>query len=94
VTNLTQAPAEGRALSASAGAAGEALSNAARNGDGVRTFVANVPQALTSELQAQGLLQVRQTMQNGVAGVEYRFLPGAAQYIKAFFQEVTKAAEK
>jgi RHS repeat-associated protein len=52
VTNLTQAPAEGRALSASVGQGAQALSNAARSGEGVKTFTAQIPQALIKGLEA------------------------------------------
>lgn len=87
VTNLTQAPAEGRALSASVGQGAQALSNAARSGEGVRTFVAQIPQALIKGLEAAKLLSVSTTQMNGVQATEYRFAPGAAEYIVRFFKE-------
>ncbi len=94
VTNLTQAPQEGRALSAAGGQGAQALANAARSGAGVRTFAANIPKALMSGLQQARLLEVRTTMMNGVTATEYRFAPGAAQYITKFFQDVTDKIAK
>jgi RHS repeat-associated protein len=87
VTNLTQSPAANRGLSAAVGEGAQALANAARSGPGVRTFVANIPQALIKGLQQARLLEVRRVTMNGVTGTEYRFAPGAAQYINDFFKE-------
>jgi RHS repeat-associated protein len=88
VTNLTRAPEEGRALSAAGGDAAKALANAARSGDGVRTFSAAIPKALIDGLQQAGLLRISQTEMNGVRAVEYRFSPAAAEYVTKFFREV------
>jgi hypothetical protein len=87
-TNLTQAPQEGRALSAATGAGAEALANASRSGEGVKTFVAQIPQALLKGLEAAKLVTISTTQMNGVQATEYRFAPGAAQYIVKFFKEV------
>ncbi len=89
VTNQTQALAQGRGLSVATGENAQALANAARSGEGVRTFAANIPQALMSGLQQAGLAEVRTTTMNGVTGTEVRFAPGAAQYILKFFQDIT-----
>lgn len=89
MTNLTRAPQEGRALSAATGEGAQALANAARSGDGVRTFAANIPKALLSGLQQAGLLEIRRTQMNGVTATEYRFAAGASQYIAKFFKDVT-----
>ncbi|MGK2859512.1 MAG: RHS repeat-associated core domain-containing protein, partial [Thermoanaerobaculia bacterium] len=89
VTNLTRAPQEGRALSAAAGEGATALTNAARGGEGARTFAANIPQALLNGLQQAGLLEVRKTMMNGATGTEYRFAPAASVYVVRFFRDIT-----
>jgi RHS repeat-associated protein len=88
VTNLTRAPAEGRALSAAVGEGAQALASAARSGEGVKTFAAQIPQALIKGLEAAKLLSISTTQMNGVQATEYRFAPAAAEYIIKFFKEM------
>ena len=90
VTNLTRAPQEGRVLHAASGEGAQAVANAARSGAGVRTFVAQVPQALLKGLEQANLVQVSRLVQKGSDKVvtEYKFLPGATEYILKFFKEV------
>jgi RHS repeat-associated protein len=89
VTNLTQFPREGRGLSVAVGENAQALANAFRSGNGVRTFSADLPTALIRELQKARLLETRSTVApNGMAGIEYRFAPGAYKYIVKFFDEL------
>jgi hypothetical protein len=54
VTNLTQPPVAGRALSVATGSGADALANAARMGG--QLYRANIPNALLSELQSIGLM--------------------------------------
>jgi hypothetical protein len=89
VTNLTQAPAAGRALSAAAGQGAEALANAAREGG--TTFVANVPKALIDQLKNAGLAFSPTTSMGGAGGAvaqEIRFTPQAAEFGVKFFRAV------
>ena len=84
VTRLMSAPEAGRSLSAAAGEGATALANAARTGGTL--FSAQIPKALVSELQRIGLVQVSQTMMNGVKAMEYRFMPQAAEYVAPYFK--------
>jgi RHS repeat-associated protein len=87
VTNLTQAPQAGRSLSAAAGEGADALAAAARNGDGVKTFVADIPQALLNGLEQAGMLRISTTEMNGVQATEYQFSAAAMDFILGFFRE-------
>lgn len=88
LTNQDQALQAGRGFSAAVGEGAEALANAARSGPGVRTFVADLPKALVDGLVRARLLETSQTAMRGVMATEYRFLPGATQYIMKFFREL------
>jgi hypothetical protein len=86
VTNLTQAPAAGRALSAAAGQGAEALANAAREGG--TTFVANVPKALIDQMTRAGLVETSTTNMAGAVAQELKFAPQAAEFVVKFFRAV------
>jgi hypothetical protein len=59
--NVTRAPREGRTLYAASGEGAQAVANEARSGQGVRTFVAQFPQALLKGLQDAKLVEGQQT---------------------------------
>jgi hypothetical protein len=88
VTNLTQAPQAGRALSVAAGEGAEALAKAA--GDlhgGGQVFTAQIPKALIQLMERVQLAQSTITdMGNGVRATEIRFAPQATQFIVRFFK--------
>jgi RHS repeat-associated protein len=84
VTNLTQRPAPGRALSVAIGQGADSLAAAARSGG--QLFRANIPNALISELEAVGLVTRSTTLMNGIHATELRFHPLASEYILPFFQ--------
>ncbi|HLG96100.1 MAG TPA: RHS repeat-associated core domain-containing protein [Bryobacteraceae bacterium] len=86
VTNLTQAPAAGRALSAAVGQGAEALANAAREGG--TTFVANVPKALIDQMTRAGLVETSTTNMGGAVAQELKFAPQAAEFVVKFFRAV------
>jgi hypothetical protein len=89
VTNLTQAPAAGRALSVATGQGAEALANAAREGG--TTYVANIPKALLDQLKNAGLAFSPTTSMGGAGGAvaqEIRFTPQAAEFVVKFFRAV------
>jgi RHS repeat-associated core domain len=90
VTNLTRAPQEGRALYAASGEGAQLAANAARSGPAVRTFVAQIPQALLKALQDAKLVEVGQLVQKGSDKIvtQYRFAPEATEYILKFFTEL------
>jgi hypothetical protein len=87
VTNLTQAPIAGRALSTAVGNGAEALASAAGAVRGAgQLFRAQIPQALIKELERVGLAEVRTVTMGGVTGTEIRFLPQATEFITRFFK--------
>ena len=86
VTNLTQAPAAGRALSVAAGDGANALANAAREGG--TTYVANIPKALLNQMMDVGLVQGSTTSMGGATAQELRFAPQAAEFVVKFFRPV------
>jgi len=92
VTNQTQALQQGRELYAAAGDGAQAAANAARSGAGVTTYAAEIPQALMKGLQSAGLVEQSTLVQKGsnVVVTQYKFLPGATEYILKFFKEVAK----
>ena len=83
ITNLTQAPQTGRALSVAMGEGAESLANTARSGG--RLFTANIPKALIENLKTAGLVEERVTMMGGVKGTELYFRPEASEFIVKFF---------
>ena len=84
VTNLTQAPQTGRALSVAVGEGAENLASTARSGG--RIFTANIPKALIENLKTAGLVEERITMMGGAKGTELYFRPEAAEFIVKFFR--------
>lgn len=56
VSNQTQFPAAGRTLFATAGDNAQAAANAFRSGEGVRTFVGDLPKALLTRLEQANYL--------------------------------------
>jgi hypothetical protein len=87
VTELTQLPQAGRALSVATGEGAEALAGAARSTG--QLYRANVPQALLGQLERSGLA-IRSTTQmagSNATATEYRFLPQATRFITSFFKE-------
>lgn len=84
VTNLTQAPQSGRALSVAVGEGAEQLAGAARGGG--QMFTANIPKALIETLKTAGLVEQRATMMGGVQATELYFRPEAAEFIVKFFR--------
>lgn len=84
VTNLTQAPAAGQALSVATGEGAEALANAAREGG--TTYVANIPKALLDQMKNAGLVEGSTTSMGGVVGQELKFAPQAAEFVVKFFR--------
>ena len=78
VTNQTQFPVAGRTLFTAAGDNAQAAANAFRSGEGVRTFVADLPKALIGQLERAGYLTIRTTQtRDGLAVREYAFGPQA-----------------
>jgi len=88
VTNLTQAPAAGQALSTAVGEGAETLANAAREAG--TTYVANVPKALLDQLENAGLAFRSTTTMGGATAQEIRFAPQAAEFIAKSFRAVPK----
>ena len=86
VTNLTRAPAAGRALSVAAGQGAEALANAAREGG--TTYVANIPKALLDQMTSAGLVEVSTTNMGGSVAQELKFAPQAAEFVVKLFRAV------
>jgi len=86
VTNLTQAPAAGRALSVATGEGAEALTNAAREGG--TTYVANIPRALLDQMKNAGLVEGSTTNMGGAVAQELKFAPQAAEFVVKFFRAV------
>lgn len=84
VTNLTQAPAAGQALSVATGQGAEALASAARAGG--QLFRAEIPKALIKEMERVGLAFRRTTSMGGAAAGEIRFIPEATRFIVKFFK--------
>lgn len=87
-TKLTQSPAAGRALSAAGGEGAQALAAASRATGTL--YMARIPEHAIKLLQKAGLVEIRQTLMNGVRGVEYRFLPQATDYLSRYFEEIPK----
>jgi len=86
VTNLTQAPAAGRALSVAAGEGAEGLANAAREGG--TTYVANIPKALLDQMKNAGLVEGSTTSMGGAVAQELKFAPQAVEFVVKFFRAV------
>jgi hypothetical protein len=86
VTNLTQAPAAGRALSVATGEGAEGLANAAREGG--TTYVANIPKALLDQMKNAGMVEGSTTTMGGVAAQELKFAPQAAEFVVKFFRAI------
>ena len=84
ITNLSQAPRAGRALSTAIGSNAEDL---AAQASGAHQYVFNVPNALLMELQRTGLAVQSTTNYRGVVGHEIRILPQAVQYVLPFVQK-------
>jgi hypothetical protein len=84
VTNLTQAPAAGQALSVATGQGAEALAAAARAGG--QLFRAEIPKALIREMERVGLVERITTSMGGATGTELKFLPQATRFITQFFK--------
>jgi RHS repeat-associated protein len=87
-TKLTQSPGAGRALSAAAGEGAQTLAEAARVTGTM--YTARIPEHVIRLLQKAGLVETRQTLMNGVRGVEYRFRPEAMDYLSRYFEELKK----
>jgi RHS repeat-associated protein len=87
VTKLTQSPAAGRALSAAGGEGAQALAAASRTAGNL--YMARIPQqqAITL-LHRAGLVEIRNTVMNGVRGVEYRFRAEAMEYLSRCLDEI------
>lgn len=88
VTKLTQSPAAGRALSAAGGEGAQALAAASRAAGNL--YLARIPEHAIKLLERAGLVTIRNTMMNGVRGIEYRFRPEAMEYLSRYFEEVPK----
>jgi len=83
VTNLPRPPQAGRGLSVAYGDGADALAAQARTGG--TFYTAQIPNALLRELERVGLVQFRTTDMGGVVGPEFRFLPGATEFVVPFF---------
>jgi RHS repeat-associated protein len=86
VTNLTQAPAAGRAISVATGEGAGTLANAAREGG--TTYVANIPKALIDQMKNAGLVEGSTTSMGGAVAQELKFAPQAAEFVVKFFRAV------
>lgn len=86
VTNLTQAPQAGRALSVATGDGAEALADAARSGG--QTYVANIPKALLDLMERTGLAESSTTNMGGAIASEVKFQPQATEFVVKFFTRV------
>jgi RHS repeat-associated protein len=87
VTNLTQSPVAGRALSTAIGNGAEALANQAGAIRGAgQLFRAQIPRALLEELKRVGLAREITTRMGGVTGTEVRFAPQITRFIVNFFK--------
>ena len=86
ITRLTQSPQAGRALSAASGQTAQALSKAARVGGSL--FRAKVPKGLLVQLESVGLVRRTTTLMGKTRGLEYRFHPNAAEFVKGLFRKV------
>jgi hypothetical protein len=84
ITNLTQAPAVGQALSVATGANAAALAGAARAGG--QLYTASIPTALVDQLLRVGVAFQYTTEMNGVVGTEIRFTAAASEYIAKYFK--------
>lgn len=56
-------------------------------------YRARIPEDALRLLQKAGLVEIRQTLMNGVQGVEYRFRPEAMDYLSRYFKEIIKGAK-
>ncbi len=83
VTNLTQRPAVGRALSTALSSGSQSLATAARTGG--QMYRARVPAQLIAELERVGLAVRSTTSMGGAVGIEIRFLPEASRWIAPLF---------
>lgn len=83
VTNLTQRPEIGRALSTATGNASQTLATAARTGG--RMYQAKVPAQLVAELERIGLATRSITRMGSSTGIEIRFEAAASRWIAPFF---------
>ena len=86
VTNLTQAPAVGRALSVAVGEDSAALADAARQGG--TKYVANIPKALINLMKNAGLVEERITSMGPAVGKELLFTPNASEFVANMFKPV------
>jgi RHS repeat-associated protein len=84
VTNLTNAPAAGKALSVATGEGAEALAGAARSGG--QTYTAQIPKPLITLLERSGLARSSVTDMGAGAAQEIRFAPQATQFVVGFFK--------
>jgi hypothetical protein len=50
--------------------------------------MARIPEHAIRLLQRAGLVEIRNTMMNGVRGVEYRFNAKAMDYLSRYFEEI------
>jgi hypothetical protein len=88
VTKLTQSPAAGRALSAAGGEGAHTLAAASRAAGTL--YMARIPENAVRLLQRAGLVEIRNTIMNGVRGVEYRFNANAMDYLSRYFREIAQ----
>ena len=86
VTNLTQAPAAGSALSVAVGQGAEALAGTARAGG--TTYVAHIPRALIQLMRGAGLVTESTTSMGGAVGTELQFTPNAAEFVVGLFKPI------
>jgi RHS repeat-associated protein len=86
VTNLTQAPQAGKALSVATGEGADDLANAARTGG--QKYVANIPQALLNTMKQAGLATESTTSMGGVTSREITFQPQATEFVAHLFHQV------
>jgi RHS repeat-associated protein len=86
LTNLTDAPALGRALSVATGDGAAAL--AAQATAAGTLYTASIPNALIQQLIGIGAAFQYTTQMNGVVGTEIRFTAQASEYLIDFFKPV------
>ncbi len=92
VTNLTQAPVAGRALSVATGEGADTLANAAGAARGAgQLYRASIPKALLDQLKRSGLaIESTTKMGQGAAATtatELRILPQASRFVTEFFKQ-------
>lgn len=86
LTNLSDAPALGRALSVATGHSAAALAGQATAGAAGTLYTANIPNALIQQLISIGAAFQYTTHMNGVVGTEIRFTAQASEYLINFFK--------